>query len=82
MDRAVLFNRTVGSPAYPSDETELRGQAGLARRRSEVVDEARRVGRHEAAGAAPAVSADGSDVGPVGEMARGRISSADRTSLG
>ena len=24
MDRAVLFNRTGGSPAYPTDETELR----------------------------------------------------------
>ena len=27
MDRAVLFNRTVGSPAYPTDETELRDRA-------------------------------------------------------
>src|SRR5215212_3423774 len=27
MDRAVLFNHTVGSPAYPTDETELRDRA-------------------------------------------------------
>jgi pimeloyl-ACP methyl ester carboxylesterase len=27
MDRAVLFNRTGGSPAYPTDETELRDRA-------------------------------------------------------
>jgi pimeloyl-ACP methyl ester carboxylesterase len=27
MDRAVLFNRTAGSPAYPTDETELRDRA-------------------------------------------------------
>ena len=27
IDRAVLFNRTVGSPAYPTDETELRDRA-------------------------------------------------------
>jgi pimeloyl-ACP methyl ester carboxylesterase len=27
MDRAGLFNRTVGSPAYPTDETELRDRA-------------------------------------------------------
>jgi pimeloyl-ACP methyl ester carboxylesterase len=30
MDRAVLFNRTVGSPAYPTDETELRDRAARA----------------------------------------------------
>ena len=30
MDRAVLFNRTGGSPAYPTDETELRGRAARA----------------------------------------------------
>ena len=27
IDRAVLFNRTAGSPAYPTDETELRDRA-------------------------------------------------------
>ena len=27
MDHAVLFNRTVGSPAYPTEETELRDRA-------------------------------------------------------
>ena len=27
IDRAMLFNRTVGSPAYPTDETELRDRA-------------------------------------------------------
>jgi len=27
MDRAMLFNRTIGSPAYPTDETELRDRA-------------------------------------------------------
>jgi pimeloyl-ACP methyl ester carboxylesterase len=27
MDRAVLYNRTVGSPAYPTEETELRKRA-------------------------------------------------------
>ena len=27
MDRAVHFNRTVGSPAYPTEETELRDRA-------------------------------------------------------
>ena len=27
MDRAVFFDRTVGSPAYPTDETELRDRA-------------------------------------------------------
>jgi pimeloyl-ACP methyl ester carboxylesterase len=27
MDRAILFNRTAGSPAYPTDETELRDRA-------------------------------------------------------
>ena len=30
MDRAVLFNRTGGSPAYPTDETELRDRAARA----------------------------------------------------
>ena len=30
MDRAVLFNRTVGSPAYPTEETELRDRAARA----------------------------------------------------
>ena len=30
MDRAVLFNRTGGSPAYPTDETELRDRAACA----------------------------------------------------
>jgi pimeloyl-ACP methyl ester carboxylesterase len=30
MDRAVLFNRTVGSPAYPTDETEPRDRAARA----------------------------------------------------
>ena len=27
MDRAMLFNRTIGSPAYPTDETKLRDRA-------------------------------------------------------
>ena len=30
MDRAVLFNRTIGSPAYPTDETEPRDRAARA----------------------------------------------------
>ena len=30
MDRAVLFNRAVGSPAYRIDETELRERAARA----------------------------------------------------
>ena len=34
MDRAVLFNRTVGSPAYPTEETELRDRAVRAVDRS------------------------------------------------
>ena len=34
MDRAVLFNRTVGSPAYPTEETELRDRAVRAFDRS------------------------------------------------
>ena len=34
MDRAVLFNGTVGSPAYPTEETELRDRAVRAFDRS------------------------------------------------
>ncbi len=34
MDRAVLFNRIVGSPAYPTEETELRDRAVRAFDRS------------------------------------------------
>jgi hypothetical protein len=30
MDRAVLSSRTVGSPAYPADEAELRAEAARA----------------------------------------------------
>jgi pimeloyl-ACP methyl ester carboxylesterase len=30
LDRAVLSNRTMGSPAYPADEGEIRERAGRA----------------------------------------------------
>jgi pimeloyl-ACP methyl ester carboxylesterase len=33
IDRAVLFNRTAGSPAYPTDETELRPSGACLRPR-------------------------------------------------